>query len=127
MVERVFVLVPAYNAASTIEGVFARIPLEARGRITRYVVVDDGSQDDTEKVLARLQAQITNMVILRHPSNLGYGAAEKTLLRYAVKEGAEVGILLHADGQYSPESIPDLLRPFDHGAADIVQGSRTQR
>jgi len=124
MVENVFVLMPAYNAGATIEKVFARIPPEARARIRRYVVVDDGSKDDTAEAIARLRPRFPNLVPLTHPVNRGYGEAEKTLLRYALREGADVGIVLHSDGQYSPEKIPELLRPFDEGAADIVQGSR---
>jgi glycosyltransferase involved in cell wall biosynthesis len=63
-------------------------------------------------------------VALTHEKNRGYGEAEKTLLRYAVQEGADVGIVLHSDGQYSPEKIIELLEPFDRGTADMVQGSR---
>ena len=124
MIGPVFVLVPAYNAGRTIERMFRRIPPEARARIARYVVVNDGSTDDTEAALARLQAEWPHLVVLRHPANRGYGATEKTLLDHAVAEGAEVAILLHADGQYSPEKIPEMLAPFDRDEADIVQGSR---
>ena len=124
VVGNVFVLIPAYNAGRTLERVFHRIPPAARTRIARYVVVNDGSTDDTDQALERLQASWPGLVPLRHPANRGYGAAEKTLLDYAVAEGAEVALLLHADGQYSPEKIPDMLAPFDRGDADIVQGSR---
>jgi glycosyltransferase involved in cell wall biosynthesis len=124
MVENVFVLMPAYNAAATVEKVFARVPPEARRRIRRYVAVNDGSQDDTAAALARLQKEFANLVVLTHPANRGYGEAEKTLLRYALAEETQVGIVLHSDGQYSPEKIVDLLEPFDRGGADLVQGSR---
>ncbi len=124
MIREVFIIMPAYNAGGTIERVFERIPPDARTRITRYVVVDDGSTDDTQAALARLKGQYPNLVALRHDRNRGYGAAEKTLLDYAVEAGAEVAILLHSDGQYSPERIPEVLEPFDRGDADIVQGSR---
>jgi glycosyltransferase involved in cell wall biosynthesis len=124
MVQNVFVLMPAYNAGKTIEKVFARIPLEAMRRITKLVAVNDGSRDDTLAALDRLKLQYSNLVVLNHEVNRGYGEAEKTLLRYAVKEGAGAGILLHSDGQYSPEKIPELLAPLDEDSADIVQGSR---
>src|SRR5262249_18487061 len=124
MVDSIFVLMPAYNAGATIEKVFARIPAAARRRIRRYVVVNDGSTDDTDAALDRLRVSIPELVTLRHETNQGYGAAEDTLLRYALQEGAEVGIVLHSDGQYSPEKIPDLLEPFDSDRADLVQGSR---
>src|SRR2546421_4810416 len=124
MVDNIFVLMPAYNAAATVEKVFARIPAEARARICGYVVVNDGSKDDTAAALARLQAAWAELVVLTHPVNRGYGEGIKTLLRYAIRKGADVGIVLHSDGQYSPEKIPELLRPFDEDTADIVQGSR---
>src|SRR5579872_7075148 len=99
MVENVFILMPAYNAGRTIERVFDRIPAEAKRRIRRYVAVNDGSQDDTAQVLTRLQNSFPSLVVLTHDQNRGYGEAEKTLLRYAVQERADVGILLHSDGQ----------------------------
>ena len=124
MVDNVFVLMPAYNAGATIERVFARIPPEAARRIRRYVVVNDGSKDDTAAALARLLREVPNLVVLTHATNQGYGETEKDLLRFALREGAEVGILLHSDGQYSPEKIIELLEPFDNATADMVQGSR---
>jgi len=124
MVENVFILMPAFNAGATVEKVFARVPLEARGRIRRYVAVDDGSTDDTVAALERVRQEFPNLVVLSHGGNRGYGEAQKTLLRYALAEGAGVGIVLHSDGQYSPEKIPDLLVPFDRDTADLVQGSR---
>jgi glycosyltransferase involved in cell wall biosynthesis len=122
--ENVFVLVPAYNAGATVEKVFDRIPAEARERVKRFVAVDDGSQDDTAEALHRVRRKFPNLTVLTHATNRGYGEAEKTLLRFALENAVDVGILLHSDGQYSPEKIPELLRPFDRGEADLVQGSR---
>lgn len=124
MIDSVFIIMPAYNAGLTIEAVFERIPAAVRARISRYVVVDDGSTDTTQEALSRLSARFAPLVRLQHATNRGYGAAEKTLLDYAMREGAQVAILLHSDGQYSPEKIPEMLEPFDQDQADIVQGSR---
>ena len=121
---KIFIIMPAYNAGATIEKVFSRIPEEVKQRIHSYVVVNDGSTDNTEEALTRLSEQYSNLTILRHEINKGYGASEKTLLNYTVKAGADVAILLHSDGQYSPEKIPDLLKPLDEDQADLVQGSR---
>ena len=122
--ENIFVLMPAYNAGATVEKVFDRIPAEARERVKRFVAVDDGSKDDTAEALDRVRRKFPNLTVLTHATNRGYGEAEKTLLRFALENGVDVGILLHSDGQYSPEKIPELLRPFDQGEADLVQGSR---
>ena len=124
MVENVFVLMPAYNAGTTLEHVFARIPDAARERIRQYVVVNDGSTDGTKAALDRLRTEYPNLVTLNHAVNRGYGAAQKTLLGYARRHGADAGIVLHSDGQYSPELIPQLLAPLDQDTADMVQGSR---
>lgn len=124
MLENIAIVMPAYNAGATIESVFARIPQAATRRIKRYIVVNDGSTDDTEEALSRIRGRFPDLVVLRQESNRGYGAAEKTLLNYAVDEDVDIVILLHSDGQYSPEKIPDLLKPFERGEADLVQGSR---
>ena len=124
MRRNVITIMPAYNAAATIERVFERIPPEAWARIGQVAVVDDGSTDDTYAILTRLAEQRPNLVPLRHASNQGYGAAEKTLLHHAIEQDADAVILLHADGQYAPEMIPNLLIPLDMETADIVQGSR---
>jgi glycosyltransferase involved in cell wall biosynthesis len=124
MVDKIFIIMPAYNAGKTIERVFARIPDYVKKRVRKYVVINDGSSDDTEDALNRLEKLYPDFAALKHEKNRGYGAAEKTLLNYALKEGADVAILLHSDGQYSPEKIPELIEPFDNNEADIVQGSR---
>lgn len=119
-----FILVPAYNAGATVEKVFARIPAEIRPRVERYAAVDDGSTDDTAAALARLGREFPDLTILKHEKNRGYGAAIKTLLAYALAEGAEIAVVLHSDGQYSPEKLVDMTAPFANDGADLVQGSR---
>jgi len=123
-VDPLFIVMPAYNAAETIEPTFDRIPAGVRERIARYVVVNDGSKDATASALHRLQQGLPNLVVLDHAANRGYGAAEKTLLRYARDNGAGGTILLHADGQYPPERLADLVAPIERNEAEMVQGSR---
>jgi glycosyltransferase involved in cell wall biosynthesis len=122
--KKLAIVIPAYNAGKTIERVFARIPAVVHPSVLHYIVVNDGSTDDTAEALTRLQQHSLNMVILNHQRNRGYGVAEKTLLRYAAGTSAEIIVLLHADGQYAPEEIPRLIEPFEKASADIVQGSR---
>lgn len=118
------IMIPAYNAEKTIEWVFDRIPEEIRGMNPRYIVVNDGSTDQTLDVLKNLQKRFPNLEVVDHGVNKGYGATEKTLLQRAMSRGAEIMALVHADGQYAPEALPFLLRPLIEGKADIVQGSR---
>lgn len=125
--KRLAIIMPAYNAGKTLDHVFSRIPSAIRPHIAHYIVVDDGSTDNTSEVLTRLQQNIAGLVVLKHPENRGYGAAEKTLLRYAAGTEVDIIILLHADGQYAPEEIPRLLEPFETDGAHMVQGSRMMR
>jgi len=122
--KKLAIIMPAYNAGRTIESVFERIPAELNERITDYLVVNDGSTDDTAEALTRIAAKYPNMTLIDHGTNRGYGAAEKSLLDGFLKTTADVAVLVHSDGQYAPEVVPKLVEPFDRDEADVVQGSR---
>lgn len=121
---RVFVVIPAYEAAATLERVFARVPPDAREAIERFLVVNDGSRDATGPVARRLAAADPKIAVLDHAQNRGYAQAQKTGFTAALEQGADVVALLHADGQYAPEMLATLLQPLLEGRADVVQGSR---
>jgi glycosyltransferase involved in cell wall biosynthesis len=123
MPERVLVAVPAFNAGKTLERMFERIPRELFEN-ARFAVVDDGSADDTLEAAERIRVRLPSLAVLRHPRNRGYGGTVKTLLSHALQTDAEVVAILHADGQYSPEKLPELIAPLASGRADLVQGSR---
>src|SRR5918994_2891580 len=91
--QKLVIIMPAYNAGKTIARVFDRIPPEIHPRITEYVVVNDGSTDDTGAALARLKQRFPNLVVLDHGTNKGYGVAEKTLLKYALGTDADIAVL----------------------------------
>ena len=112
---RIVVVMPAYNAAKTLRETFSRIPPLVAG----VILVDDHSEDETVAVAASL-----GLKVIRHPHNVGYGGNQKTCYMEALREGAEVVVMLHPDGQYDPEMITDLVRPILDGAADMVLGSR---
>ena len=116
---RAIALIPAYNASQTIRGVLASIP---HPPIDQTVVVDDGSSDST----AQLVQGVDHTVLLRHTSNRGYGAAQKTVLRFARDHEAQCSVILHADGGHFPNEIPLLLDPLFRGDVDVVVGSRVQ-
>ncbi len=118
------IAIPAYNAALTLENVFDRIPPKIIEQIAHYVVVNDGSTDATSDVARRLRRRFPNLILIEHPTNRGYGDTAKTGLTKSLELGADLIVWLHADGQYAPESIPELLTPLEKRDADIVQGSR---
>lgn len=123
--KRIGVLVVAYNAASTLAKVLDRIPEEIRSDIEEVIISDDHSQDATYLVgLGYQQVSELPITLIRQPENLGYGGNQKAGYRHAIEHGLDIVVMLHGDGQYAPESLPDLLAPLLKGEADAVFGSR---
>jgi glycosyltransferase involved in cell wall biosynthesis len=114
--EKVVIVMPAYNAARTIEDTFRAIP---EGYYDEIVVVDDHSADGTLE-----KAQALNLKVIRHPHNVGYGGNQKTCYMEALRSGAAIVVMLHPDGQYDPAIIPEMIRPIREGRAEMVLGSR---
>src|SRR5438552_9225229 len=114
--DRVVIVMPAYNAAKTLEETFRAIPA---GYYDEIVVVDDHSRDDTAELARRL-----NVKAIRHPHNVGYGGNQKTCYMEALRDGADIIVMLHPDGQYDPAIIPEMIKPIQEGRADMVLGSR---
>jgi glycosyltransferase involved in cell wall biosynthesis len=116
MADKVVIVMPAYNAARTIEETFRAIPA---GYYDEIVVVDDHSRDDTVE-----RAQALNLKAIRHPHNVGYGGNQKTCYIEALKDGADIVVMLHPDYQYDSRLVPELIQPIIDGRADLVLGSR---
>lgn len=115
---------PAYNAEKTIESVFARVPKKALDKISEFIVVNDGSTDETEKIIKKLKKEYKKIKLINHQKNRGYGGAQKTGFKEALKDGADIIVLLHSDGQYAPELLLEMIKPIETGEADVVGGSR---
>jgi glycosyltransferase involved in cell wall biosynthesis len=113
-----FVVVPAYNEASVIDSTVR--PLIDAG--FSVVVVDDGSTDGTWETIQQLPVHG-----LRHPINLGQGAALQTGMTFALSQGADYVIHFDADGQHRPVDIHVVLQPLLDGQADVSLGSRFLR
>jgi glycosyltransferase involved in cell wall biosynthesis len=116
---RVVIVMPAYNAARTLEDTFRAIP---DGYYDEIVVVDDHSRDETTELAQRL-----HLKAIRHPHNVGYGGNQKTCYMEALRDGADIVVMLHPDGQYDPKIIPEMIRPIAEKRADMVLGSRMMR
>ena len=113
---RVAVVLPAYNAASTIEQVVSEID---RSVIDDLLVVDDGSTDGTVAVAQRL-----GLAPIVHDHNVGYGGNQKTCYAAALAKGADVVLMLHPDYQYSPRLVVPMAGMIAYGEYDMVLGSR---
>lgn len=112
---RTWIVIAAYNEGPAIGRVVAGL----RSTWPCVVVVDDGSVDDT---LAAARAAGARGV--RHPVNLGQGAALQTGIEFALRQGAQFVVTFDADGQHVPDDIAALLAPLERGEADIACGSR---
>ena len=115
-VQKIVVIMPAYNASRTIERTFREIPHDT---VAECIVVDDLSADSTVEVARKL-----GLRVFLHRENQGYGGNQKTCYIEALKSGADIVVMLHPDYQYDPKKIPDLVRPILEDRADLVLGSR---
>ena len=113
---KVIVVMPAMNAAATLQQTVASIP---RDWVDEIVLVDDHSTDETVELARRLPVHL-----VWHPHNAGYGANQKTCYLEALQRGADAVVMLHPDGQYEPSLIPRMVEPILTDRADLVLGSR---
>lgn len=121
---RIGVFVVAYNADRMINETLSRIPEEVWSAIEVLFVVDDCSRDQTvERVLA-FGRHRDKIVVLRNRVSRQYGGDQKIGFQYALDHRLDAVVLLHADGKFAPECLPDMLRPIASGEADVVIGSR---
>jgi 2-polyprenyl-3-methyl-5-hydroxy-6-metoxy-1,4-benzoquinol methylase len=123
---RIGILVVAYNAATTLSATLDRIPVDFRQRISEVIVLDDASHDDTfTHGQAWAQREDTpKTLVIRHTKNLGYGGNQKAGYALAAERGLDIVVLLHGDGQYAPELLPEMVAPLERGECEAVFGSR---
>ena len=119
------ILIVAYNAQDTLAKVLDRIPSDFATQIDSILVCDDASTDDTHNVGLKYQSNSKlPLTIVRHQINLGYGGNQKTGYQWALEKNLDLVVLLHGDGQYAPEYLPQMVEPIVAGRADVVFGSR---
>jgi len=114
--KKICVVLPAYNAARTLERTFHDISLSV---VDDVVLVDDASTDDTLQVARKL-----GIFAVAHDRNTGYGGNQKTCYRLALERGADIVIMLHPDYQYDPKLLLPIASLLSSGVFDVVLGSR---
>jgi glycosyltransferase involved in cell wall biosynthesis len=113
---KIIAVMPAYNAARTLEPTVRDIP---PGTVDEIILVDDASTDNTYEVAEKL-----GLTIFRHKTNRGYGANQKTCYRLALERGADIVIMIHPDYQYDSKLTPHLIGFLKEGYLDVMLGSR---
>ena len=115
--QRILIIIPAYNEGTRISEVVRRVREISAG--FDIVVINDGSRDDTARA-----AQDAGAVVVSHPFNLGYGVAIQTGYKYALAKGYDFAVQMDGDGQHDPAFIPQLLAPVRANETDFALGSR---
>jgi glycosyltransferase involved in cell wall biosynthesis len=113
---KIVVVMPAYNAARTLERTYREIPLDL---VDEVIVTDDASHDETVEIARRM-----GLRTLVHERNRGYGGNQKTCYAEALRLGADVVVMLHPDYQYTPKLIPAMISMITDGPFQVVLGSR---
>jgi glycosyltransferase involved in cell wall biosynthesis len=113
--KRVAVVLPAYNAAKTLEATVRELP----PIVDTTILVDDHSSDETVELAKRL-----GLEVIVHEKNRGYGANQKTCYRAALNSGADVVVMVHPDYQYSPLLVTAMASMIAYGVYDLALGSR---
>jgi glycosyltransferase involved in cell wall biosynthesis len=114
---KVVVVLPAYNAARTLEQTYRELPLDV---VDEVVLVDDRSADDTAEVAKALGIQH----VIRHDANRGYGGNQKTCYDTALGLGADIVVMVHPDYQYTPKLVRAMVSVLAEDVYDVVLGSR---
>ena len=127
--KKVLIFIVSYNAEKFIGAVLQRIPVSVWNNNryeTEVLVIDDESSDFTFFCALDYQREHASypLTILRNAKNQGYGGNQKLGYHYAIQHGFDVVVLLHGDGQYAPECIPEMVTPILDNTADVVLGSR---
>ena len=115
--KKVIVVLPAYNAALTLEKTYQEIPMDL---VDEVVLCDDASSDNTSE----LAHQIGIRHVIRHENNKGYGGNQKSLYNRALELGGDIVIMLHPDYQYTPKLIPAMVNIIGDELYPVVLGSR---
>ncbi len=115
--KRIIVVLPAYNAAKTLEQTYNEIPFDI---VDDVVLVDDASKDDTAEVGRRLGIRH----VIKHDRNKGYGGNQKSCYKKALELGADIVIMLHPDYQYTPKLIPSISWIIANDLYPVVLASR---
>jgi len=114
---KIIVILPAYNAANTLEKTYSEIPFDI---VDGVILVDDNSVDETYNISKKIGIKH----IIKHSKNEGYGGNQKTCYNMALELGADIIVMLHPDYQYTPKLIHSMCYLITNDIYQIILGSR---
>lgn len=124
--KKILIFIPAYNVEKKIYSVISRIPSNIFYiNNVNILIINDFSSDNTNKVIKNIKNDFNyDIEVFETKKNLGYGGVQKYAFNYAIKNQYDYIIMLHGDGQYFPEKLPEFIEKFDNANLDAVFGSR---
>ncbi len=124
MTKKISIFIPAYNAAAHIKNVINRFPAQLWENIHQVYIINDGSIDSSRQVIEELCCDYPNVTPIHFSENRGYGTVVKTGLGLCINDGCDFSVCLHADEQYPPEYIVQMIDLMHEKDVDLMQGSR---
>ena len=120
--KKILIFIPAYNVEKEIFLVIQKIPKEIFNKnLIKILIVNDFSSDNTAKEIEKILEKFKySFEVYNSKSNLGYGGVQKYAFQYAIDNSFEYAIMLHGDGQYTPEVLPDFIEKFQDERKPIV-------
>ena len=124
--KKILIFVPSYNVEKKIYSVISRIPdFIFKNDDIKLLIINDCSTDKTVQEIERIKKDFNyNIEVSNSESNLGYGGVQKYAYQYSIDNQFDYLIMLHGDGQYAPEELPNFIKKFDDKNLDGVFGSR---
>jgi len=118
--DKVLAILPAFNEEGKVGRVVDKI--NSAGGVDEVVVVDDFSIDKTGE-----ESKQKGATVIRHKKNMGVGAAIRTGIKYGLRNGFDIAVVLSSDDQHEPGELPGVLNPIRSGEFDFIQGSRRMK
>ena len=123
--KKILIFIPSYNVEKKIFSVIERIPNTIFKDDIKILIINDNSTDKTEAEIEKIFKNFNyEFDLIKSDKQLGYGGTQKIAFKYAIKKNFEYVIMLHGDGQYAPEELPNFIKEYDNDTLDAVFGSR---
>ena len=122
--KKICIYIPARNVEKTLGSVIDRIPNRMKREVKEILIIDNCSKDGTYRIAKEYKKRLKKLTIIRNKRDINYGGSQKKAYNYVIKKGYDIVVMLHGDGQYPPEKIPQMIKPILLNKVDMTLGSR---